>query len=141
MSPARMSAQAATFETPTNLWEGVWAIFGTRVRAHDRRLEAERDGARVLRLFGALDKRLAKEVKAQARTFVEGDAPGWSIDLSHVTAWDGDGLAALVYALDVSELAGKTLQLVEPSSALRLTLERSQLHHLFAIVRSEELGR
>ena len=64
----------------------------------------------------------------------EQDGAGWAIDLSAVSAWDSEGLAALVYALDVSELGGKQLTVLNPSPALRQTLERAQLHRLFNIV-------
>jgi anti-anti-sigma factor len=139
MTTARSGATAATFDSAASLWEGMWTMLGSRLSAHDRRLEAE-GNMRVLRLFGALDKRLAKEVKLQAKAFAEADGNGWSIDLSAVTAWDGDGLAALVYALDVSEVAGKTVKLLDPCPRLRHTLQRSGLHHLFHIIHRDELG-
>lgn len=133
-----IQASSASPAAPAKL--GVLAKVSQRLKAAKaRRVEAE--GGTELRLIGRLDGRMATEVKAHARAFTEGEATSWSIDLSGVTAWDGNGLAALVYALDVSELAGKTLYLVDPCLQLRQTMQRSQLHHLFPIVRRDELGR
>jgi anti-anti-sigma regulatory factor len=139
MTTARTGATAATFDSAASLWGGVWMKLGSRLGLRDRRLEAE-DGTRVLRLFGVLDKRLAKEIKLQAQGFAQAEGNTWSIDLSGITAWDGDGLAALVYALDLSELSGKTVTLLDPCPRLRHTLQRSQLHHLFHIIHRHELG-
>lgn len=98
------------------------------------RLAADQEGvSRVIRVVGALDKRIAKELKGQAKAMAEGEGGSWCLDLSGVQTWDSEGLSALVYALDVSELNGKQLALLEPSPALRQTLERAQLHHLFQI--------
>ena len=139
MTTARTGATAATFDSAATLWEGVWTKLGSRLGIRDRRLETE-GGLRVLRLFGVLDKHLAKEIKLQAKSFADAEGATWSIDLSGVTAWDGDGLAALVYALDLSELSGKTVRLLDPCPRLRHTLQRSQLHHLFHIIHRDELG-
>lgn len=87
-----------------------------------------------LSVVGAMDKRIAREIKAQAKAMSEQETAGWAIDLAGVTAWDSEGLAALVYSLDVSELTGKQLTLLNPSPALRQTLEKAQLHRLFNIV-------
>lgn len=117
-------------------WDAVKAALGQLTRSTT--LEVGQKGTlRCLSLVGALDKRIAREIKAQARSFAEQESAGWAIDLSGVTAWDSEGLASLVYALDVSELANKPLSLLNPSSALRQTLERAQLHRLFTIVTSE----
>lgn len=96
------------------------------------RLKAEQDGSRCLRIVGGLDKRIARAVKDQARSFVS--QPGaWSIDLSGVDTWDAEGLASLVYALDVSEMNGCDFTLVAPCPGLRAMMQRAQLHHLFNI--------
>lgn len=109
------------------------AIFRVLAGAPATRLVAELDGARRLRVVGPLDKRVARALKAQAREFVSLSAGPWTIDLAKVSAWDGDGLASLVYALDLSELNGHVLTLAAPNPVLRATLERAQLHHLFPI--------
>jgi anti-anti-sigma factor len=109
------------------------AAVGQLLGASASELEMKGEGARCLHVVGALDKRLAKVVKAKAREHVSQPAGPWTIDLAGVTRWDSEGLAALVYALDVSELNGHQLTLLSPSAPLRLTLERAQLHHLFTI--------
>jgi anti-anti-sigma factor len=136
MNTARPGALTAKMDTPSKL-EGVWATLTRLAGGRVRNLESVPGG---LRVAGALDKGIARELKARAKALAEGDTAGFSIDLAEVTSWDGDGLAALVYALDVSELAGKRLVLLEPCARLRHTLERSQLHHLFAIVHRDELA-
>lgn len=131
-SSARSWDSESALRQPTSLWETMRAAWSNLSAAP--RVEPLAEGSqRVLRLVGALDRRVAGEVKAQAKAFAEGDGASWAIDLSAVNAWDSEGLSALVYALDVSDLAGKQLTLLDPSSALRHTLERSQLHHLFQI--------
>jgi anti-anti-sigma factor len=114
-------------------WEALRAAIAQLTQTAS--LEAGQKGALAcLSVVGALDRRIAKELKAQARAFSEQEGAGWAIDLSGVTAWDSEGLAALVYALDVSELAGKQLSLLNPATGLRQTLEKAQLHRLFTIV-------
>lgn len=141
MNLTRTGAATAPIGTAGGLWEQVWTRLSAHLEQGRRGVEADAEGARVLRVMGPLDRRLAPQVKAQARLFTSGDATSWSIDLSAVTSWDGDGLAALVHALDLSDIAGKTLYLLDPNPRLRDTLERSQLHHLFPILAREELGR
>jgi anti-anti-sigma factor len=116
-----------------SLLDGMRNALGQLVGHKEQRLEADLDGARCLKVFGALDKGLARAVKARAREFVSQPQGAWTIDLHEVTSWDSEGLASLVYALDVSELNGHALTLVDPCEALRFTLEKAQLHHLFAI--------
>lgn len=141
-SNARSGAIAATLGTAGTMIEGLRAALFQLIGTKEQRIEADREGAsRTLRLVGALDKRIARELKAQAKATAEAEGTHWVIDLSQVDAWDSEGLAALVYALDVSELQGKHLTLLEPSSRLRHTLERSQLHHLFNIAQRDELNR
>jgi len=141
-SNARSGAIAATLGTAGNMLEGMRAALFQLIGTKEQRIEAEREGtAHTLRLVGALDKRIARELKAQAKATAEAEGSHWVIDLSQVDAWDSEGLAALVYALDVSELQGKHLTLLEPSNRLRHTIERSQLHHLFNIAQRDELNR
>lgn len=110
------------------------AVFGQLLGQAASELVLESEGARCLHVVGALDKRVAKAMKAKARELASQEPAGpWTIDLAGVTAWDSEGLAALVYALDVSELNGHQLTLLSPSAKLRHTLERAQLHHLFSI--------
>jgi len=137
MNTARPGALTAKIEDHGPRWSGVWASIQRLVGHGARGIEATASG---LAIQGALDKGIARDLKARAKALAEGEGTGFSIDLAGVDAWDGDGLAALVYALDVSELAGKRLVLVEPCARLRHTLERSQLHHLFTIVRRDELA-
>ena len=137
MNTARPGALTAKIDAPGSRWGGLWASLVRMVGGDAHQLEAT-PGGLVVR--GGLDKGIARELKRQAKELAEGEGTGFCIDLSAVTSWDGDGLAALVYALDVSELAGKRLVLVEPCARLRHTLERSQLHHLFAIVSRDELA-
>ena len=137
MNSARSFALTAPIESIGSLWDGAWASLVRLTHSHTRYIEAVPGG---LRISGALDKRNARELKRVAKVLAESDGLGFGIDLSRVDSWDGDGLAALVYALDVCELSGKRLQLIEPCSGLRHLLERSQLHHLFAIVHRDELA-
>ena len=131
-SSARSWDSDSALRQPTSLWETMRAAWSNLAAAP--RVEPLAEGSqRVLRLVGALDRRVAAEVKAQSKAFADGDGTSWAIDLTDVNAWDSEGLSALVYALDVSDLAGKQLTLLDPSPALRHTLERSQLHHLFQI--------
>lgn len=117
-------------------WDALRAAVGQFTRT--TRLDTTQVGALpCLMVVGSLDKRIAPELKAQAKVQSEQDTAGWAVDLSGVTAWDSAGLAALVYALDVSELAGKQLTVLNPTPALRQTLERAQLHRLFTIVSSD----
>lgn len=129
MESSARSMDAASPSRPTASWASLKSMF-----APASRLEPATEGPHhVLRLLGALDGRVAGEIKARARAFGEGEGAVWSVDLAGVTSWDAEGLAALVYALDVSELAGKQLTLVNPSRALRHTLELANLHRMFAI--------
>lgn len=127
-SSARSWSQKPALGQSSSLWESFRAAWGQA-----QRVETADGAQRVLRVFGPLDKRLAPGVKAQAKAFVEGEGGAWAIDLSRVTSWDAEGLSALVYALDLSELANKSLTLLDPPAALRQTFERSQLHRLFPI--------
>lgn len=128
------SAQSTSRPTPPALgWEGL-----KQMLASPQRLATDTEGSQsCLRVMGALDKRVAREIKAQAKALAAAEGNGWSLDLSAVRHWDAEGLSALVYALDVSEMAGKELTLLDPSPQLRQTLELAQLHHLFQI-RSRE---
>lgn len=127
-SSARSMEAAAQSRQPVS-WASIKGLF-----APASQLDTASEGPhRVLRLLGALDSRVAKELKAQARAFAEGDGVSWSLDLAGVSSWDAEGLAALVYALDVSELHGKQLTLVNPNTALRHTLELANLHRMFSI--------
>ncbi|MDB5096335.1 MAG: hypothetical protein JWM80_756 [Cyanobacteria bacterium RYN_339] len=137
MTTARQGALTAKIDDAGSMWSGVWSALARFTGGAVRRLEPMPGG---LRVHGALDKGIARELKLQAKALADGEGQAVGIDLAEVTSWDGDGLAALVYALDVSELAGKRLVLLEPCDRLRHTLERSQLHHLFAIVRRDELA-
>ncbi len=132
-SGARSWGLDASLGNASSLFDGMRNALGQLIGAREQRLEAEFDGARTLRIVGALDHRLARAVKAKAREFASQPAGLWTIDLAAVDLWDSDGLAALVYALDVSELNGHSLTLVDPCAELRFTLEKAQLHHLFAI--------
>ena len=117
-------------------WDALRAALGQVTRATT--IEVSQAGPlSCLRVVGALDKRIAKELKAQAKAFSKSDGTAWAIDLSGVTAWDSEGLASLVYALDVSGLVGKHLSLLSPSNGLRQTLEKAQLHRLFIIVTAD----
>lgn len=126
---------------PGSLLDGMKNALGQLVGQREQRLEADLEGARTLRVVGALDKGLARGVKAKAREFASQPAGAWSIDLVAVDAWDSEGIAALVYALDVSELNGHSLTLLDPCPDLRFTLEKAQLHHLFAIVERDHEAR
>lgn len=133
-----MESSARSLSTGQHVapWDAVRAAFGQLTRSTS--LETGQKGALMcLSVVGAMDKRVAKELKAQAKAFAEQEGAGWAIDLSGVTTWDSEGLAALVYALDVSELANKPLSLLNPTDALRQTLEKAQLHRLFTIVTSD----
>ena len=132
-SGARSWGLDGTLGQAGSLFDGVRHAFGQLVGTREQRLDVEVEGVRTLRIVGALDHRIARAVKAKAREFASMPAGPWIIDLDGVDAWDGDGLAALVYALDVSELNGHALTLVDPCNELRFTLEKAQLHHLFAI--------
>ncbi|HEY9723398.1 MAG TPA: STAS domain-containing protein [Oscillatoriaceae cyanobacterium] len=127
-SSASSWSQKSPLGQSSSLWESFRAAWG-----QTQRVETVDGSQRVLRVFGALDKRLAPGLKEQAKAFTESDGGAWAIDLSHVTSWDAEGLSALVYALDLSELADKALILLDPPAALRLTFEQSQLHRLFPI--------
>jgi anti-anti-sigma factor len=113
-------------------WEALRAVWGQWTQATTI-TTGQKGALACLTLVGALDKRIAKEVKAQAQAFAAQEGAGWAIDLSGVTSWDSEGLAALVHALDVSELAHKQLTVLNPTAALRQTLEKAQLHRLFNI--------
>ena len=121
--------QTLVNNAPASFWLRITGL----LRGAQRHVEADPQGERVLKLYGTLDARLGREVKARAAHFTTGEARPWAIDLAGVTAWDGNGLAALVHALDVSERGGIALRLINPSARLKLTFERAQLHHLFAI--------
>lgn len=115
-------------------WEGVKRALSTLTTPARRALSPDTERAvPCLQVLGTLDKRLAPELKRQAQAFAALETTAWTIDLSAVANWDSDGLAALVYALDISDLNNKQLTLLNPSAALRHTLERAQLHHLFLI--------
>ena len=129
---ARPLGLDGTAEQAGSLLDGMKAAFASLLGAQAE-LVVESEGARCLHVVGALDRKVAKAVKAKAREMVSQPAGPWTIDLAGVTRWDSDGLAALVYALDVSELNGHQLTLLNPSAKLRFTLERAQLHHLFTI--------
>ena len=129
MESSARSMDAASPSRQAASWASLKGLFGPASR-----LDAASEGAhRVVRLLGPLDGRVAAEIKAQARAFAEGEGTGWSLDLSGVSTWDAEGLQALVYALDVTEIAGKQLTLVNPGRALRHTLELANLHRMFAI--------
>lgn len=133
-----MDSSARSLSTGQNVapWDALRSALGQLTRATT--METGQKGALAcLSVVGAMDKRIAKALKAQAKAFAEQEGAGWAIDLSGVTAWDSEGLAALVYALDVSELAHKQLSLLNPTPALRQTLEQAQLHRLFTIVTSD----
>lgn len=132
-SGARSWGLDASLGNAGSLIDGMRNALGQLVGPREQRLETDLEGVRALRIVGPLDHRLARGVKAKAREFVSQPAGPWIIDLAAVDAWDSDGLASLVYALDVSELNGHTLTLVDPCAELRFTLEKAQLHHLFAI--------
>ena len=135
-SSARPLSSGPPIDQADSAWSGLRAALGQLTRAS--RLETGVQGALAcLCVLGALDRRIAPEVKAQARAFAAQEGAGWAIDLSKVDGWDSEGLAALVYALDVSELAGKQMILLDPSPALRQTLEKAQLHRLFTIVSTD----
>ncbi|MEB3220594.1 MAG: STAS domain-containing protein [Candidatus Sericytochromatia bacterium] len=87
-----------------------------------------------LRLAGRLDRRLGATLRAEAREALARGTRRWQIDLTDVTAWDAEGLAALVNALDHSEQAGATLELRAPSPPIRRVLARTQLHRMFVII-------
>lgn len=141
MNTARSGALTATLETAGTWWETLYASLSRLVGAVDRRVEVVREGtSHVLVVHGALDKHIVLAFKARAKEIVQGEGQRWSIDLSRVQEWDSVGLAALVYALDVSELSNKPLELIDPCPRLRHTLQRSQLHHLFPIVHRDELA-
>ena len=123
--------------SPGGTWlESMRMAFSQLVADPVKRLVADTEGTRCLTVNGSLDKRVARAVKEHARTFVSAPAP-WSIDLAGVDAWDAEGLASLVYALDVSEMNGCEFALVDPCPGLRATMQRAQLHHLFTIVRRD----
>lgn len=128
------SARSLNSENTFGAQFAQWIGMKNMISPLSARLATDHEGVgRVIRVMGALDKRIARELKVQAKAIAEGEGTSWSLDLSGVQSWDSDGLSALVYALDVSELAGKQLTLLEPSASLRQTLERAQLHHLFQI--------
>jgi anti-anti-sigma factor len=127
------SARSLSTSQAVNPWEAIKAAVAQVGRVAETST-VQKGALSCLMVGGALDKRIAKEIKQQARAFANGEASAWAIDLAGVTTWDSEGLAALVYALDVSELAGKPFSLLSPSAALRRTLERAQLHRLFVIV-------
>lgn len=129
MESSARSFDAASGRQPAVGFGALKRLFGAASR-----MDAAQVGTdRVLRLVGPLDGRVARELKAQARTFAEGEGGGWIVDLAGVSRWDAEGLAALVYALDVTEMAGKQLTLVNPGRALRETLELANLHRMFLI--------
>lgn len=140
-SGARSWGLDATRGHASSLLDGMRNALGQLVGHREQRLEADLEGARTLRIVGALDKNLARGVKAKARAFVSQPAGAWTIDLAEVATWDSEGLASLVYALDVSELNGHSLTLVDPCPDLRFTLEKAQLHHLFQIVQRDAEAR
>jgi anti-anti-sigma factor len=145
-SSARSWASEPSLRQPAGLWDGLRGALGGWGAAKGKKASKDAApavalGADCLRVVGPLDKRLARELKAQAKALAESAAPAWSLDLAGVTSWDSEGLAALVYALDDSELAGKQLTLLAPPAPLRQTLERAQLHHLFAIADPDEPPR
>lgn len=132
-SSARPWSPAPALHPPSG-WDQLRRTLSALSHGPARALEPDTERAvPCLRVMGALDRRLAPELKRQAQAFAALEAAGWSLDLSAVGAWDSDGIASLVYALDVSDLNGKTLTLLNPAPALRHTLERAQLHHLFLI--------
>jgi anti-anti-sigma factor len=131
------TARPAALTPKIDRWGGVWSALVRLVGRDAHQLEVVTGG---LRVRGGLDRGIARALKREAKALADGEGQGFSIDLAQASSWDGDGLAALVYALDVCELAGKRLVLVEPCPRLRHTLERSQLHHLFTIVRRDELA-
>ncbi|MEB3327897.1 MAG: STAS domain-containing protein [Candidatus Sericytochromatia bacterium] len=87
-----------------------------------------------LRLTGRLDGRLGALLRAEAREVVARGTRRWQLDLGGVLAWDAEGLAALVTALDHSEQAGASLELRAPSPPIQRVLARTQLHRMFVIV-------
>lgn len=138
-SSARSFATERPIAQPASLWAGLRGALGAFSTPGARRVDTLQESHdRIVRVFGALDKRLAPEIKALARRYAIKDTGGWEIDLSQVQRWDSEGLAALVYALDLSEIAGVALTLLDPAPALRQTLEKAQLHRLFAIALSDE---
>lgn len=138
---ARSWGLDATLGHAGSLLDGMRNALGQLVGHREQKLEADLEGARTLKIVGALDKHLARGVKAKAREFASQPAGTWSIDLAAVDAWDSEGLAALVYSLDVSELNGHALTLLDPCADLRFTLEKAQLHHLFHIVQRDHDAR
>lgn len=131
-----MESSARSLNTETNLGDqfAQWIGMKNGLNPLAARIATDPEGmSRTLKVTGALDKRIARALKGQAKAMAEAEGSNWSLDLSGVESWDSEGLSALVYALDISEVNGKQLTLLEPSGALRRTLERAQLHHLFQI--------
>ena len=133
----RAGSLDAPLEQGSSLFDDMRAAFGLALGLRPSRVEATHEGARRVRVVGALDKRAARALKARARELVSLPPAAWTIDLADVSSWDGDGIAALVYALDVSTLQGHELALADPGPALRAVLERAQLHHLFVITQRD----
>jgi anti-anti-sigma factor len=139
-----MESHARTLGTGIRLgWEEggrrqPWAVAWGRLKGLWRHTEGAAwhpgGGVPCLRLTGRLDGRLGAVLRTEAREVVERGTRRWQLDLGGVTAWDAEGLAALVNALDHSEQAGATLELRAPSPPIRRVLARTQLHRMFVIV-------
>lgn len=145
-SGARSWGMENTMGQTGSLLEGVRAALGGLAGGREQTntgLQRASSGTRCLQLVGVLDRHMARKIKQQAHALM--NAPeaaagaGWGIDLSEVSRWDSEGLAALVHVLDVSDRNGQPLTLFDPNPALRHTLEQAQLHHLFTIVQREEV--
>lgn len=103
-------------------------------RSNALKLSIEAVPIPCLSLEGELTRHTAPGVKQAVREVIARPAGRWQINLGGITRWDAEGLATLVYALDLSELNGRELQLVAPPAPLRGIIERAQLHRLFWIV-------
>jgi anti-anti-sigma factor len=137
-SSARSLPRPSTQTRPLVAWRGLMLDVVQRLGLEKTQLEfSQASLCPSLRITGALDGRAAQALKAQAKHFVALETRAWSIDLSCLTRWDSSGLQALVYALDLSELAGKQLSLLNPPAPFRKTLISAQLHHLFTIVEQD----
>jgi anti-sigma B factor antagonist len=90
-------------------------------------------GRSIVRLYGALDAACAQEVRDRLIDVLHRGASPLILDLSHVPACDGDGLAVLIGTQRRARLLDSVVLLAAPCPAVEKVLRAAGLQRHFTI--------
>jgi anti-anti-sigma factor len=90
-------------------------------------------GRSIVRLYGALDAAAAQEVRDHLIDVLHRGASPLILDLSHVPACDGDGLAVLIGTQRRARLLDSVVLLAAPCPAVAKVLRAAGLQRHFTI--------